>query len=80
MPIKFGDSKVSDRSRPHTIETAFKSYAAFAGIHDFSFDSLFVPVANGWTSDAGVTIAVVSASVGIWNVSGEWDDGVFAWG
>lgn len=42
---------MNDQNLPQTVESSFRAYANFAGIHQFKFDTLYVLGSSGWSTE-----------------------------
>lgn len=81
MPIQFKQAQLHDHGLPVTLEQAFQSYGAFAGITRFDFDDSYAVGDTGWTTDMGETVVLVSGvavwftaadpRVGVWYADGD---------
>lgn len=76
MPVRFKQAQLHDLGLPATLETAFRSYGAFAGVHQFDFDDTYAIGDSGWTTDIGESIITVPC-VAVWFIEG--DSRVSAW-
>jgi hypothetical protein len=54
--VLFKNLFVTDFGVPMSIENAYKTYAAFANIHDWLFDDSYNGGSDGWALGSGVTL------------------------
>jgi hypothetical protein len=49
--VTFSKALMFNHARPQVVESSFRAYAAFSGIHDFNFDKLYELAEDDWSSD-----------------------------
>jgi hypothetical protein len=75
--VRFEHIKITDYEQPMTIERAYKMFASFANIHDWTFDDTYTGSSNGWTLGSGVTLEASGSGSSVY---GEATYGVSTYG